>query len=366
MRDFEKKLALKLKDETEKIVPECREFDLEMKEGTNMEEENQRAEPSVPIKRRRPVWRRRVFVSAAVIILVFMSIFSFEYFSESEGGNYSFQIISFAGSEGIDQNQIEEKLLKANISMVMPHGQITLNPELTMDSEPWEWAYGWGTGSFYVVGKDIERVTYSIKKGTISHYDHAMELKLNTEGNPVRIEFFLPYSALEMDESRIDEYQLEEKYTERLKELWNSGKCPELEEAKKSYFAGKSLDIEDYTIMNFVGGWEAAKTDGRYFRFRDIALDEQLNKEGQKITVEYYHFDYGTDVEYHDSIYSVLWSPTFEPYSTVGVTNPEDLPGDEMTVTVELQNGEVIKKVIELSFDKEGYAVAEIKKGLLQ
>ena len=186
------------------------------------------------------------------------------------------------------------------------------------------------------------------------------EHKLNTEGNPVRIEFFLPYTALNLDESQISEFRLEESYKERLKELWNSGKCPELEAVKKSDFAGKSLNIEDYTIMSFVGTWDAAQTDGRYFRLRDIALDKQLNEEGHKVTVEYYHFDYGEDINFDDSLYSVIWSPTFKPYSTIGVTNPEDLPGDEMTVTVKLQNGEIIRKVILLSFDEEGYVMAKI------
>ena len=355
MRDFEKKLTLKLKAEAERIVPERREFTIVMTEHT---EEAQRANPNM-IKRRQTS-RKKMIASAAAVILLLLSVFSINYLFEREGSNYSFQIISFAGSGGIDENRLEERLLEANISMVMPNGQIMLNPYPDAQN-PSSYAYGWGTGSFYVTGKDIARVTYSLRKGMISHYDHAMELKLNTEGNPVRIEFFLPYSALKLDEAQIDKYQLEEKYTERLKELWNGGGCPELEAAKEGYFTGKSLDIEDYTIMNFVGTWKAAKTDGRYFRFRDIALDEQLNKEGHKITVEYYHFDYGTDMEYHDSIYSVLWSPVFKPYSTIGITNPEDLPGDEMTVTVELRNGEMIKKVILLSFDKEGYVVAKIK-----
>lgn len=39
-------------------------------------------------------------------------------------------------------------------------------------------------------------------------------------------------------------------------------------------FLGSS--IEAYTIMNFVGTWSAAQTDGRYFRFRDITQDKQL------------------------------------------------------------------------------------------
>ncbi len=146
-----------------------------------------------------------------------------------------------------------------------------------------------------------------------------------------------------------------------MKELWNSGDCPELEAVKKGYFAGKSLNIEDYTIMSFVGTWSAAQTDGRYFRFRDIALDKQLNSEGHKVTVEYYHFDYGEQFNFDDSIYGVLWSPKFKPYSTAAVTNPADLPGDELTVTVELRNGDVIKKVIRLGFDREGYVIAKIK-----
>lgn len=349
MRNFEKKLALKLKEEAERIVPECREFDIEIKEDT--EEENQRLNSD--IQKKRLISPKRMIASAAAVILLFLSIFSIDYFFESKGSDYSFQIISFAGSDSIDSNQMEERLLEANLSMVMPNGQITLNPYPdTQDA----WAYGWGTASFYVTGKDIARVTYSLKNGMIHHYDLAMEYKQNIEGNPVRIEFFLPYTVLHLDETA--EYHL---YTERLKELWNSGESPELEAVKKGYFAGKSLDIENYTIMNFVGTWKAAHTGGRYFRFRDIALDEQLNKESHKVTVEYYHFDYGKNFNFSDSIYSVSWSPTFKPYSMIGVTNPKDLPGDEMTITIELQNGEIIKKVILLSFDEQGYVVAKIK-----
>ena len=114
--------------------------------------------------------------------------------------------------------------------------------------------------------------------------------------------------------------------------------------------------------MSFVGTWKAAQTGGRYFRFIDKALDERLSKEAHQVTVEYYHFDYGEAFNFSDSIYSVTWSPGFKSSSIIGVTNPEDLPGDEMTVTVELKNGEVIKKVISLTFDKEGYAVARIKR----
>lgn len=358
MRDFEKKLALKLKAETEKIVPESRGFDLakEIKEG--MREENQRLSPG--IKKKRPIPQGRLIASAAVIVLLFVSIFSIDYFFENRVSHHSFQIISYADSDGMKGIPIEERLLEADISMVMPHGQIDLNPNFNAQNVN-DWAYGWGTGSFYVSGKDIARVTYSLKNGLISHYDQAMEYKQNLEGNPVQIEFFLPYSALDLNETRIPEYQLEERYTKRLKELWNSGDCPELEAAKQGYFSGKSLDIEDYTIMNFVGTWSAAQTDGRYFRFRDIAQDKQLNREGHKITVEYYHFDYGEQFNFDDSIYSVLWSPKFKPYSTAGVTNPADLPGDELTVTVELQNGDIIKRAIKLTFDKEGYVIAKIK-----
>ena len=354
MRNFEKKLTLKLKEETERIMPNFRQFDIVIK--TEAEEKNQHANSD--IEKRRLLSRKRMIAAAAAIIFLFISITSLDYFFESKGNGYSFQIIAFAGSGNIDSNNIEERLLEADISMVMPNGQITLNPNVdTQDAG----AYGWGTGSFYVTGKNIARVTYSLENGRISHYDTAMEYKQNIEGNPVQIEFFLPYTVLNLDEKQISEYELEEKYTERLKELWNSGESPELEAAKKGYFAGKSLDIEKYSIMNFVGTWKAAQTNGRYFRFRDTTLDEQLNREAQKLTVEYYDFDYGKDFNFDDSIYSVLWSPTFKPNTMIDVTTPEDLPGDKMTITIELQNGEILKKVILLSFDKEGYVVAKIK-----
>ena len=287
MRNFEKKLSLRLKEETERITPECGLFDIEMKEVT--EEENQLSKPD--INTRRWISRNSMLASSVAIILLVVSVFCFDYFSESKGNGHSFQIIAFADNESVDRNQLEEKLLKADISLIMPNGQITLNPAGIQNAG----VYGWGTGSFYVVGKDIARVTYSLKNGMINHYDQAMEYKKNLEGNPVQIEFFLPYTVLNLDETKISIYQLEEKYTERLKELWNSGRCSELEAVKKGYFAGKSLDIENYTIMSFVGTWEAAQTDGRYFRFRDIALDQQLNKEEHRVTVVYYHFDYGED-----------------------------------------------------------------------
>lgn len=264
---------------------------------------------------------------------------------------------SFASSDD-SGNQIEEKLLDENISMIMPDGQITLNPNPVTENA---WDYGWGSGSFYVSGKDIARVTYSLKNGTIAHYDKAMEYKQNIEGNPVRIEFFLPNTALNIDEAKNFNYPLEQQYTEKFKNLWNSGKCSELEAVKKSYFAGKSLNIQDYTIMSFVGTWKGAQTNGRYFRLRDIALDQQLNEEARKVTVEYYHFDYGKDFNFDDSIYSVTWNPVFKQGSLTGVKNPEELPGDEMTVTIELQSGKVIKKVILLSFDKDGYVIAKVK-----
>ena len=357
MKNFEKKLAFKLKEEAERITPELQKSNINMCGYTNEETQHENQNT----KKNKAFTKRRIAVIAATLVILFSSIVAIDYISEMNGRNYSFQIISFAGNEQIDQNQIEEKLLEANISMVMPHGQITLNPELTVNPKPWEWAYGWGTGSFYVAGEDIARVTYSLKNGIINHYDMAMEKKKELEGNPVRIEFFLPYTVFQLDESQIGEYELEEKYTAKLKELWNSGKSPELEAAKSSYFAGKSFNIEDYTIMNFVGTWKAAQTDGRYFRFRDISLDEELNREGHELTVEYYHFDYGDNMAYSDSIYSVLWSPKFEPGTLIDIKNPEDLPADEMTVTIELQNGEKIKKNILLSFDEEGYAVARVK-----
>ena len=286
-----------------------------------------------------------------------ISILCLDNFLEIKGNGHSFQIIAFADNEGIDRNQLEKRLLEADISLVMPNGRITLDP----DAVPEPGAYGWGTGSFYVAGEDIIRVTYSLKTGMIQHYDQAMEYKKNLEGNPVQMEFFLPYTVLDLDETKISIYEQEEKYTERLKALWNSGECAELEAVKKGYFTGKSLDVENYRIINFVGTWDAAQTDGRYFRFTDIALDQQLNKEAHKVAVEYYHFDYGKDFNFDDSIYGVTWYPMFKPYATVGVTNPEDLPGDEMTIAIELRNGEIIEKIISLSFDKDGYVVARIK-----
>ena len=362
MREFEKNLASKLKTEAEKIVPESRRFDFNLRINGGANEENQLLNPVV--KKHGLISGRRLIAAAAAVMILLASALGVDHYFENRTSHHSFQIISYADSDGMEGRPIEERLLDADISMVMPHGQIELNPDFNPQNVS-DWAYGWGTGSFYVSGKDIARVTYSLKNGMISHYDMAMELKQNIEGNPVQIEFFLPYSALGLnetqDEAQNPEYQLEEKYTERLKELWNSGGCPELEAVKKGYFAGKSLNIEDYTIMNFVGTWSAAQTGGRYFRFRDIALDKQLNSEGHKVTVEYYHFDYGEQFNFSDSIYGVLWSPRFKPYPTAAVTSPADLPGDELTVTVELRNGDVIKKVIRLSFDKEGYVIAKIK-----
>ena len=334
MRDFEKRLSLKLKEEAA------------------MEEINQCSDPNIKLEKR--ISRKRRIVSAVIVAFLFISIFGIDYLSESKGEGHSFQIITFAESEGIDENQLEERLLDANLSMVMPNGQIMLHLNDRYS------AYGWGTGSFYVTGKDIVRVTYSLKKGKITHYDSAMEYKQNLEGNPVRIEFFLPYSLLDLDESQINGYELENQYTQRLKELWNSGDSPELEAVKKSYFAGKSLNIDDYTIMNFVGTWSAAQTDGRYFRCTDTMQDEQLTREAQTVTVEYYHFDYGEKFNFDDSIYDITWSPSFKPNEIQGITNPEDLPGDEMTVTIELQNGEIVKKIISLDFDENGYVVATI------
>lgn len=353
MRNFEKKLSLKLKGEIERIVPEYRQFDIEIKRET---EEEYRSSPV--IRRRRGLFQKRMLASFAAMIILIVSIFGIDYLFGGKGESHSFQIIAFAGSESMDKSQLEERFLEADISLVMPNGQITLDPDSDSSNGL---NYGWGTGSFYVAGKDIVRVTYSLKNGLIQHYDQAMEYKQNLEGNPVQIEFFLPYSALNLDESKISIYQIEQEYTERFKELWKSEESPELEAVKKGYFAGKSTDLEDYTIMNFVGTWDAAQTNGRYFRLRDIALDDQLNKEAHKVTVEYYHYDYGKDFDFDDSIYSVMWSPDFSLYPTAGITTPEDLPGDEMTITVELKNGETIQKHISLSFDKEGYVVARIK-----
>ena len=349
MRDFEKKLALKLKSEAERIVPECPQFvmDLEMKESTRKEE--------IPKKR---LLVRKHMIAAAVAAILVLSVIGFDYISETGEGGYSFQIIAFAG-ESIDKNIMEEKLLEADISMVMPNGQITLNNEAV--SGPETWIYGWSTGSFYVTGDHIAQVTYSLKNGIMEHYDKALEYKLNLEGNPVRIEFFLPYKVLNLDEAQISDYQIETKYTERFKELWNSGNCPELEAVKKGYFVGKSLNVEDYTIMNFVGTWNDAQKEGRYFRLRDIALDNRLNHEAHELTVVYYDFDYGEEFNFDDSMYSVLWSPEFKSFSMGEIKNPADLPGDEMIITIELENGDIIKKVIALSFDEEGYVVTALR-----
>ena len=111
-------------------------------------EENPRSNPD--IKKRRLISRKRMIVTAAAVILLFISIFGIDYFFGSRGSNYSFQIISFAGSGSIDSSQMEERLLEADISMVMPNGQITLNPDPVAQDG---WAYGWGTANFYVSGE---------------------------------------------------------------------------------------------------------------------------------------------------------------------------------------------------------------------
>lgn len=303
-----------------------------------------------------PIHRNKLFVSSVAVAILILLIISPYFLFKSKERDPSFQIIAFAG-DSLDKNQLEERLIKADISMVMPNGQIVLN--LGDALEPG--SYGWGTGSFYVTGKDIARVTYSLKYGMMQHYDKAMEYKQNLEGNPIKIEFFLPYSALDLDQSKITGDEPENKYLDRLKTLWNSGKCPDIEAVKKGYFTGKSLDIEDYSIMSFVGTWKDAQTNGRYFRFIDRALDEKLNTEAHKLTVEYYHFDYGKEFNFNDSIYSVTWTPTFKPNLMLSVKSPEELPEDEMIVNIELKNGEVIRKVIRLSFNKDGYVVAKIK-----
>ncbi|MEL7657983.1 MAG: hypothetical protein AAGU75_18980, partial [Bacillota bacterium] len=214
MRDFEKKLTLKLKAEAERILPESRGFDFNKEITGDAREENLYISPD--IKKKKPALGKRLIAAAAAFMILLASAFGADYYFENRVSRHSFQIISYADSDGMGGRPIEERLLDADISMVMPHGQVTIDSSALPPGL--DGAYGWGTGSFYVAGKDIARVTYSLKKGIISHYDQAMEYKQNLEGNPVQMEFFLPYSALGLDETQTSsQYQREDPFTARLK-----------------------------------------------------------------------------------------------------------------------------------------------------
>lgn len=357
MREIEKKIAIKLKEEAGRITPKLKDFSA--METNEVEPDMFPAEKVIRQGRRRTIKRRLALVAS--LLILFSIILTMDYILEDRGSDYSFQVLSFAGNEEADPHMIEEQLLEANISMLIPDGKLNINPDIRADMEPWEWAYGWGTGSFYVVGEDIARVTYSLKRGTLEYFDHAMDKKSAGEGKPMMISFFLPYSVFQLDETQISEMSAGHEFTEEFKALWEAGSSPEIEAIKESYFKGRNLDLEAYDTMNHVGTWDAAQKDGRYFRFYDRARREELTQRGSEVTVAYHHFDYGDGLQYHDSLYGVMWSPNIETKELLNMKTPADLPADEMTVTIELQNGDKIKKVILLTFNDEGYAVGKVK-----
>lgn len=246
-------------------------------------------------------------------------------------------------SNGSSIKQETKTVLNPNVRVQIPFGKIQrgkYNTFLYENGKRYEgYEVNFGGGLVFVCnGENIESVTYTSLTGKLRYFDVDLLKEMEAKGD-------LRICKIPVSGSKLNPEGSFENVKKVFYQMWSNG---ELDEYKNKYFAGKNIDLDDYSI-GFSG------TSGNWF----LVIS---NKENESYPYKEGPYKEGPTVV-AKSGRSVDWEPTkaIDMVMAYAPLNNEELPGDTVTVTAKFTDGQKLTQTISLSFDKEGNIIAEVK-----
>lgn len=193
-------------------------------------------------------------------------------------------------------------------------------------------------------GANIKSITYSSINGELYYFDDEMFKKMENNGQIYLCKITFPNSKVGSD---LSIENVEKAFTR----MWKAG---EFDEYKNKYFEGKDINLDshsygfgceiDYESGNSVITFYKPQQETQPYMQRGSKIKVNGNNKGE------FSFNWlpvkAMDVLKKENFYS----------------NYKNLPSDTVTAEVELEDGQVITKIINLSFDKEGNLAVEVTK----
>lgn len=248
-----------------------------------------------------------------------------------------------AASLKIDESKKIE--LKFNTETEVPYGKISKGKLMSYVNEKGEkikeyevtfnstFRLGWN-------GANIKSVTCTSINGELNYFDVDMlkKMKDNEEINICKIVF---------PNSKVGTNLSQENIIKTFYRMWKSG---ELDEYKNKYFGGKDIDLKNYGYS-----YGTDYTTGNSY----IAIHKPEQK-----TPPYFQSGSKVKVNSNKDGVFVGWVPVKAMdilKKENSSDNYKDLPSDTITADVEFEDGQIITKTINLSFNKEGNLVIGVK-----
>ena len=253
-----------------------------------------------------------------------------------------FTLVAYAAEKtnGNDTAKQETKMiLKPNVKFQLPFGKITRTKKAYLIGEiKGKYPVEFAGGGFVGTGDNIDSVTITSEAGELDYFDSDRLKEMERRGQLYICR--IPFSKEKMN----PKWSIE-KVVEVFYQMWSSG---ELDEYKNKYFAGKNINLDDYSI-----GLKYQGTPNIETVYLEIANKNnerpQYSQRGSTLVVK--------------SDKNVGWCPirTMEALENSETLKYEDAPGDILTITVKFVGGEIVKQTINLSLDKEGNVIGEIR-----
>lgn len=199
---------------------------------------------------------------------------------------------------------------------------------------------GSGETGFSINANDVSEVVFSCKGGTFSYVDGPLEKCLMDQGAYFSI-------IIPITDEENEEYL-------RLCEESESGYYPERKYFKtlmekndySEYFKGKSTNLDDYSI--YYSDKEDYMNENQFLLLEKSETLNYLINDTKEFTAKTYSDD--------DVIEDVLYFP--EKATDYLFKHPDtpydELPTDEITITVKFKSGQSATKKLNVSFNKEG------------
>lgn len=213
-----------------------------------------------------------------------------------------------------------------------------------------------------VSGDDIASVRYECKNDMLT-YGYTAKMYYDIQNQNY-------YSVIiPVPDSRVDEVKaLIDKYTVNPEEqgIKDYARLYDITE----YFDGKDTNLDNYQVIfekcSNLGypedndGYAFYLVENDWGKRYEVAYDSD-------ITVDYYELNEKTLAGFTDEEITAMYAVDYLPNSATDVlfedpdVDKSTLPGDEITVTVTFKDGKKAKKVITVSFDKDGNGIFAYK-----
>lgn len=197
-----------------------------------------------------------------------------------------------------------------------------------------------GATGFSINAEDIESVTFSSQIGEFRYFDSLKEKKLINDQ-----EFYVEIPLTD-EENQLYHKKYEGNENEFLEYIVQSKDCTR-------YFKGNSTNLDDYSSV-YYSDKDDYGNENQLLLVKESLYDE-LNVHGKTITAKTYMPDDKIDYVYYnatDATEILLKNPD---------TKFEDLPEDNIKITVKFKSGQSVTKELLGKFDSEGIFTLQYK-----